>query len=586
MPEAQFSKIFLIGFNCSGGEWFKQIFSDAGLNWRHDRTGDLAINLAWHQARGTRPFDTWPQLQGISGLERWNRSHLPTLWGFKDYRFLQEQFPDALFIYNDRDPVDWVASRYFLRDGRFRAFEASRQGAEERDLPEIWLKERAAHKLRALRHFDGDPRFLHFDISQDSDDRLRDWIAPWVRLGALPEERGIEAAKDSIVQIDMLSDHMKENASRPRYRAGAPDQAFVDAVVRHCLGSVRDGVVEGKHASLSPAAAEWARNGTVLNRAGGQMPLRAGADGRYLAKEQEQAKDRVQAVLNELLEIGAVPPLTIDMQDAREAGVGERAPPTGATLVYNRRPGARNLVLWPLPGYHTLAPTGHPGGFSTDEIAFEDKPDQCIWYGNLTGKPIPHLATEIKVHRMAHQYLARLHDDLSEKRRAGIDRALMTMTRYRVMSRLHGKPGYDLGFVMPPVHAKAARDPLIAPYVATRMPDTWVHHARYVLSLSGNDTGSNFLPAAAGQGVILKEEDNWELFYTGAFKAWEHYIPLLQGGDDVEEQLDWARANPDRCKEISANATALFDKFARPENQRAWKQAVYEEVAALRGGAR
>jgi len=44
------------------------------------------------------------------------------------FRYLAECFPRARFILNDRDPADWIASRYFWRDGRFRALEAWHRG--------------------------------------------------------------------------------------------------------------------------------------------------------------------------------------------------------------------------------------------------------------------------------------------------------------------------------------------------------------------------------------------------------------------------------------------------------------------------
>jgi len=118
--------------------------------------------------------------------------------------------------------------------------------------------------------------------------------------------------------------------------------------------------------------------------------------------------------------------------------------------------------------------------------------------------------------------------------------------------------------------------------VTRRVPDTWVQQGRYVLSLSGNDTGSNFLSAAASNAVVLKEEDEWELFYTAAFRPWEHYIPLAPGGDDIEDRLDWARSHPGHCKEIAAASRALVAKFAAPENRRAWMAAVLEVLGARR----
>ncbi len=577
MGAGQFSKIFLVGFNRSGGEWFRDVFQAAGLRWRHDRTGELAANIAWHALDDSRPLDRWPRLQGVSGLQRWNRPHLPRIEAFRHFAFLRAQFPDALFIYNDRDPADWIASRYFHREGRFAAFEARARGCELSDLPELWLKDRAAHKLRVLRHFADDPRFLHFDVTQDADEKLIGWAAPWVTLSDLPAARGIESSADSVAQIDAMADDLHERARQPRPRPAPPDMDFVDRIARHCLGQMAEG---GDNAALSNAAAFWRPDGAVTTRQGKPLPLRRAPTGQFLAKHSDQARDRVQAVLNQLLGFGLRPPLALDMQDAREMGTGDRPAPEQSTLVYNRRPGAANLVLWPLPGYHDLLPEGAPGAFPADEVPFEDKPDLCLWYGNLTGKPLPHLAPGLPQRRMAHHYLRALAAGPDAGARRQIGQALSAVTRYRVVSRLHGQPGFGMGFVLPPKHEEAGKDRMLSKFLSPRMPETWVQQGRYVLSLSGNDTGSNFLSAAASNAVVLKEEDEWELFYTDAFRPWEHYIPLVPGGDDIEERLDWARSNPARCKEIAAASRALVAKFAAPETRRAWMAAVLEGLRA------
>jgi hypothetical protein len=227
MTQRPVSRIFLIGFNRCGGAWFRDVFQAAGLRWRHDRTGDLAADIAWHRAAGTRPMERWPRLVGLSGLQRWNRPHLPRIEAFRDFAFLEAQFPDALFIFNDRDPEAWVASRYFHRDGRFVECEARHRDCHRRDLPQLWCSERAAHRRQVLHHFAGKPRFLHFDLSRDADAKLVDWVAPWVTLGDLPPGRGIESAAESSAEIDALAEDLRARARRPRRRPGRPTRPLL-----------------------------------------------------------------------------------------------------------------------------------------------------------------------------------------------------------------------------------------------------------------------------------------------------------------------------------------------------------------------
>ena len=130
------------------------------------------------------------------------------------------------------------------------------------------------------------------------------------------------------------------------------------------------------------------------------------------------------------------------------------------------------------------------------------------------------------------------------------------------------------------VHAgkKLAASPAFDGLCHPKQSRTWFQKFRYILSLSGNDTGSNFLSAASSNALILTKEDGWELFYTDAFKPSVHYVPLENGAQDVVEKLTWARANPDKCKAMSDAATGLYDQFASPEN----RAAILTQIAAQR----
>ena len=109
---------------------------------------------------------------------------------------------------------------------------------------------------------------------------------------------------------------------------------------------------------------------------------------------------------------------------------------------------------------------------------------------------------------------------------------------------------------------------VLAPFCRWREPLDWHYGYRYIASLSGHDTGSNFFTAANSNAVVMKEEDGWELFYTGAFRPWQHYIPLAPGAGDIEEKLAWARENPARCAEMTGASQAMCARFASPKHRR------------------
>lgn len=329
---------------------------------------------------------------------------------------------------------------------------------------------------------------------------------------------------------------------------------------------------------LGSEAVVWTKNRTVTNRTGDTVAIIQHNDtGPYLLKPDSSRLQRAQATLNDLIAHGAKPPLHIDMMDARFLGSdGHRLPPH-RTVAFNRRKGAKNITLWPLGGYHNLAPTGTPNGFARDVIPFEDKTDRCIWLGNLTGRMSVVLTPEGRdrrgVYKIRDQAVALPADSPDW---ADLITDLDCVPRYRVVKTYRDHPDFEVGFVMRSHWKKLEMSPAFAGLCDPMRPQTFFHDFRYILSLAGNDTGSNFIVAASTNALILKEEDGWEQFYTDAFKPWVHYVPLEEAAVDVEEKLKWARANPQACAAMVKAATQVFDALANPTTRTAYLTAIAE----------
>ena len=103
---------------------------------------------------------------------------------------------------------------------------------------------------------------------------------------------------------------------------------------------------------------------------------------------------------------------------------------------------------------------------------------------------------------------------------------------------------------------------------------------RYQLCLTGYDHGSNFIGAIDGRSVLLAEEDGWEVFYSGRFQPWKHYIPLERFCGDIAEKLAWARENPGECKAMAAAARAEAALLRRPAARRAIMARILDGLAA------
>ena len=147
------------------------------------------------------------------------------------------------------------------------------------------------------------------------------------------------------------------------------------------------------------------------------------------------------------------------------------------------------------------------------------------------------------------------------------------------MREWFGHPDFDLGVVMAWGWRAFARDPLLAPYCTPRQDRAFFWQFRYQLCLGGYDHGSNFIPAIDGQSVLLAEEDGWEVFYSGRFQPWKHYIPLARYGRDVADKLAWARAHPQECKAMAAAARAEAARLRVPATRRAIMARILDGLA-------
>lgn len=593
MPEPALPRVFVIGQPMTGGTLVRHLFEANGHLWRHHLDGRLAEDIAYSEAAGQPPLRRWGRAQGFSGLHCTHRKHLPPLEAWRSFRYLHRHFPEAYFIHTHRDPAEWVAERYFAENGAARDLAAWHRGVGPAALPEIWLAELARHRAGCASYFAGNPRYIDINISSQSIDILCEKLSDTFDLQPPDDMPDLYTDPNLIRRVLEQMEQPEPDSTLPK-----PDTDFADRVARHCLGTQGR---SGPPKALSTSAVQWRADTPerFFSRDGAQIGmLRSG--GRVLLAQGEGKYERAQAALDEMARHGGLdsaphetkPPIWVDMMDARYAGSqGRRAAPHN-TVVYNRREGAENLILWPLPGYHSLAPRGAPCGYPRDDIAFADKADTCAWRGNMTGRMIPELtpehasdAPELQtVYALRDRALA-LTSKASEQVTPHDWDALIAdfdcTPRYRTLRRFANHPDFDLGFVLRGDWKRLASSPLFADFVRPKVPATWFHDYRYVLSLSGNDTGSNFLMAAASNSVVLKEDDGWELFYTEAFKAWVHYIPLARGAQDVAEKLAWARANPRACADMAHAATALYDAFAAPANRAAILERI---IAGLRAG--
>lgn len=344
-----------------------------------------------------------------------------------------------------------------------------------------------------------------------------------------------------------------------------PELEFCQRVAEHCLGTRVHHPAPEPIKPFGFAFTRWDGAEALLDKSGRPQPLAILDDGQIVPTVLEHKFQRIAATLNEIRSYGHTAPLRLDMQDARRYGTA-RAPVDWPVITYNRRQNAQNLVLWPLVGYHTPGAPAYMHETPIDTLPFTQKSSIARWRGALAGTPNTTLRPS-GPRRFAATMLEEITAESSESQLKHLHEELMGVTRYNLVFKHLDSPKVDAFLTLSEDQKTARNSPLLSPLCKPREPLNWFFQSKYILSLSGTDTGSNFLMAANSNSITLKEEDGWALFYTGEFKPWQHYIPLTLGATDLEEKLEWAEANPLACIKMSKAAQAVCAQFAAPQNR-------------------
>jgi glycosyl transferase family 90 len=91
---------------------------------------------------------------------------------------------------------------------------------------------------------------------------------------------------------------------------------------------------------------------------------------------------------------------------------------------------------------------------------------------------------------------------------------------------------------------------------------------KFLISIEGNDVASNLKWALYSKSTIIMPKPTVECWLMeGKLEPYVHYIPLNDECDNLEEILEWAEKNDDKCKEIAENATEYVKQFLDPERE-------------------
>lgn len=177
-PTSGDPKIILIGLNRCATTSFHRLFQNSGIasvHWRDQKGDNLAQRMVTNIAMGRKPLDGFGAVRAFADIAFVNSRFM--LDGARFFRDLHAAYPDAYFLFNTRNRADWIASRARHSDGGYleRCCKANDQTAEE--VMQGWARMYDVHHAEVEAYFDGNPRFLRFDIDKDNPKSVADWLS-------------------------------------------------------------------------------------------------------------------------------------------------------------------------------------------------------------------------------------------------------------------------------------------------------------------------------------------------------------------------------------------------------------------------
>ncbi|MBK4214350.1 hypothetical protein JJJ17_00275 [Paracoccus caeni] len=468
-------KFFQIGFNKCGTTFIARLFQMNDIPVVHWETGTLAEDIAYSKLVGRKPLQRWADVTAFTDMESVRYLNMPVIEAFREFRFLDEQFPGSVFLLNTRNVEDWVISRYMHRDGTYARAYAQILGVDLGDLANIWEANWHAHLADCRAYFAGRPEFIEIDIDHAAPADYVQALSPWFDLRHAPNVPGKKRRAGYLPRLSQMLEAPTPAVEEREDVAVALAERARPAAVR--LSEVGFDACSGHYARFDAAAAE------VRDRHGKLMPLTRDVDGWIYVDPVPPVRLRLTSAVNDIAQATDREVYHLDLRPECWLGSGPDHPVPGPIIAPCRRAGAENVFLWPLPWLHRHGNDGFLGN------PLRAEPD---WHAKKA-------------------QLCQVTDQISDE--AALNHRF-----------IHCPP---------------------------EMPE-----------------GDRFLSLVNSQSVILREESAWEVFWTGLFQPWQHFIPVERGGADLEDRLAWARAHPAECKAMTAKARKLCAALADPATRR------------------
>ncbi|XP_052214098.1 protein O-glucosyltransferase 2-like isoform X7 [Dreissena polymorpha] len=102
---------------------------------------------------------------------------------------------------------------------------------------------------------------------------------------------------------------------------------------------------------------------------------------------------------------------------------------------------------------------------------------------------------------------------------------------------------------------------------------------KYQVTLDGTVAAYRFPYLLAGDGVVLKQDSSYYEHFYKDLQPYVHYIPFKHDLSDLLQQIQWARENDDKAREISKNAQDFAFHRLHPGEIFCYHVKLFEEYA-------
>ncbi len=172
-------KIILIGLNRCATTTFSKLFDASGIPAAHWDDGfgqNMAKMMMTNIAMGRKPLDGFGKIRAFTDIAFVSADVM--IDGSRLFRDLHAAYGDAYFILNTRNKADWLASRAGHAHGGYLNRCARANGMTHDEVIQGWSAMYDVHHAEVEAYFEGNDRFLRFDIDRDDPQTVADFLAP------------------------------------------------------------------------------------------------------------------------------------------------------------------------------------------------------------------------------------------------------------------------------------------------------------------------------------------------------------------------------------------------------------------------